>query len=402
MYNGFLKAIDWVGNLLKGKEDNLIIVAAGVLGLILIYQIIMTLVIARFKKQNRCKCQVIAVRRGVVRVVAWLFALFAFLTADILLPIVFILLVYMLEVLFGLISRDGCQCCCCISPQPAAVQRPAAAQREEKEVIVEPKAVTLMSIVDDKPRQRVESVPLRAELPRDEMVPRMTVSVPKSTASTSMRLTSTGGGRSPAPRKSASGAQIRKTSEQRAAEKRNERITELGAKIERQRQQAERQTDTMVETHEHTPYAAQTREALVSAEETARHMDQVQQRMDAMRQTSTTREVTTSTKTSTKSTHELRREHESLRQQYETLQNKLVQMTSDSDQAPVIEESGHVRGEIEYRNDATGVVRTAKGEQIYKIPNRNNKYDESEVRAALQGLSGAMMELQKKIDASEE
>jgi hypothetical protein len=157
-----------------------------------------------------------------------------------------------------------------------------------------------------------------------------------------------------------------------ALEKKNERLEELSAKIERQRKAAERNADTIIESD--APFSAQTRESLHLAEETAQRMDELQRRMAALRESVKSRPAEpkfTPTADHIKTIAELKTEQANLKRHYEVLQRKLEQM-----------ESG-----------ITGANPRPQG---------GNKFDENEVKAALVSLRTAIGDLQKQIDSRKE
>jgi len=178
-----------------------------------------------------------------------------------------------------------------------------------------------------------------------------------------------------------------KTPEQLKAEQKNARIEELGNKIEKQRKQAEQKTDAMVTTHVHEPRdnydAAQTRQALQDADNTAARMDELQRRIDQLRQSQTVVEVQTTEKISREQDHLLRTNQSSThthsnqeikRQSHETHEANPTQAPTRQEKAPLPE------------------YKTAPKPPV------NTKYDEDEVRAALSGLKSAMDDLQSHIE----
>lgn len=181
------------------------------------------------------------------------------------------------------------------------------------------------------------------------------------------------------------------------AERKNERIGDLGAKIERQRKRAEKTADTIEPVD--IPYSAGTRETRQVAEDTADKMDALQRRMDALRKSVHTRDVTVTETTTRNDYHsitqdgrtvaELRREQDRLRFQYETLQNRLEQIKQDREHEE--------RASVGYYTDYNNFNRTGKSENLSRIPSRN-KFDEDEVKIALSGLKVAMEDLQRQID----
>ena len=173
-----------------------------------------------------------------------------------------------------------------------------------------------------------------------------------------------------------------KTPEELAQERKHEKIEELSAKIERQRQRAERDADTIVESDQ--PYAAQTREGLANADNAASKMDELRKRMESLRQTVNTREVVVTEKhtrtdsvSTNKSVVELQNEQATLKKHYAVLEKKLEQMAVE-------------------RNDKSAAP-MSKGTPTK--PASANKFDENEVKAALASLKNAIADLQKQIDA---
>ena len=69
-----------------------------------------------------------------------------------------------------------------------------------------------------------------------------------------------------------------------------ERLDNLGEKIERQRQRAEKRTDTINDRND-TPYSAKTRAAVASANDTISQMDDLQRRVEVLRKNAVKKET---------------------------------------------------------------------------------------------------------------
>ena len=444
MYSGFITGMKWLGNLL---DENLMLwVAIGVLGGILLYQIIMTIVISLLLREHARsgKCFLIVMndfRRFAATIIAWVYLIFMILNIvdldgvlfdvsieQVMLPVAFMVVFYLIEVLFMAINRCKCNvrlggssgsCNCngggCSGKKEvvktAIKEEPKISTEEVKEFneakvntsFVEQFAVQSeeeasegdSSVVEMTATATTEETTVDPESQASEMI--ATPEAVESIDAISVKAKAI---------KAKVGATPRKTYELLSMEKRNEKIEELGAKIERQRQQAERQTDTMV--IEDLPYSsARTQEAIHSADETASKMDELQRRMDALRKTVKTRDVDVTENisrqeyTSRQESHsvsqqrsvlELRREQETLKKQYETLQNKLEQIKSER----INEEA---RRDVGFYSDNSSFEKTGPSEHLSKLPS-HNKFDQEEVERALIGLKSAMEGLQKQIDAN--
>jgi len=411
MYKGFTKGLDWLGGLVS--TNTLTIIAASVLGAILIFQIIMVVcAVVCLRQKGKCCCTMNGWRRWIVILASVLFVVLAMMKIGLFaeMIVVFVLTVIVLEVLFGVIARCCCCCDCCTlgadAPQKIAKTEKPVAVKEVKEVkeaeheYREPAPVPTEKVKEAP--QKVVVSPQKATIPQKKVVAKSPAPKPKMVTRTSTtKIVAIPRAAVTAPHKKVS-APAHPNKEVMAVEKRNERIGELGAKIEKQRLQAERRTDTIVETYD-APYAAQTREAIASAEETVHHMDDLQRRVDTLRDTTTVQDVQTteyvtrqetSVQSSQRSTLELRREQETLQKQYETLQNKLIEMKQeDSYQSQ--------RADTEFYSGGGDFERTAKSVNVPRTPGRN-KFDENEVKAALFGLKRAMDDLQRQIDTQDD
>jgi len=411
-----------------------------IFGAIFLYELILMFVVFGIKIRGGCAYTVIQVnnlRRRVVFMIAWFYTAFWLLTLipfdapiasltlnDVILPFLFLFLIYISEMVFSVLSFSKCGTRCDESPAVAhAVIAPASSgdnvvtisevtpveepiidkkkdkkkdknRQEDEKKIVEGVEVSrpetkkgndIISVFAPEP-EVVEPAPVSAAevasiigtAPSAAMHKRV---VKKATGAPRPRTTGTRAPRTP-----------KKTPEELEAEKKKERIEELGAKIERQRRQAERSTDTLAPVD--IPYAAGTQQARSRVEEAANKMDELQRRMETLRKTVTVRDVNApetiqqNERKSPSDTHsitELRREQDRLKYQYEIMQHKLEQIANE-------------KANVGYYSGTNNFERTGKGENLSKMPSRN-KFDEEEVKAALLGLKNAIDDLQRKIDA---
>ena len=367
-FEWFLDIIYAIGNMVS--ENLLTIIAVSMLGALVIYELVMTIVIFRMKKKRRCHCNITQInnsRRWAVLIVAWLFAGFALLNllpynvpvgeiplSHIMLPFAFLVLFHVIELFFMILTRTKCRCDCCDSSGSSKQTRPAKNQKTMHEQPhyqqhqPEPHHQVQPAYHQEQPIVHHAPPPPPAPIP----VP-MTAHAPKQPR--------------PQPR----------TIKPPPAQHVESHGAHLEEKIEYQRSAA-------------APNANASQNPV---EDRANKMGELQRRMESLRQTVNKKETTTTTTataTSTRSVTELRQEQESLMRQYETLQKKLVQMKEDERRADV----GYFSGENNFE-------RTGKPEHLSKLPSRN-KFDEEEVKTALLGLKHAMDSLQSQIDAHEE
>jgi len=104
----------------------------------------------------------------------------------------------------------------------------------------------------------------------------------------------------------------------------------------------------------------------------------------------------TKTIAGSKTTTELKKEHENLRAEYHMLEQKLVQMSTNEDMG----RTTSTYTKTGYYSDENSFNRTGSG-QLTKTTT-TQKYDESEVRQALDKLKIAMDDLHKQIEARED
>ena len=408
------KAFDWVDG---GKA---LMIAFAVLGAVLVAQIVFIVLAKR-----KCICSEIASarvsvgRKRVVYFIAWAAAAYMFLASVAYwLPITMLLLVFLMDIILSMFT--GCKCCRVAptkktkNPKVKAVktkkvrddivdvtyQDEIETEVENDEIEVESEQVEEALQVEE--QKKIEVVQIQngqivTEANKGELAQRVeqerraveqriaeqrAVMEQKAAEERAAQQRVIEQKQAELERQKVSLSAQHKTSavdlakkraEEIAAQKKNERLEELAEKIERQRRAAEKQTDKMVEHRDDHYSSERSRNALHSAEETANKMDELQRRMEALRKTVTTRDVQTTTtvnrnETNVKTVTELRREKDRLAFQYNTLQTRLTQMSSDR-------QAG--------------------------VPSKS-KFDESEVKVALLGLKGAMDDLQKKIDSSED
>jgi hypothetical protein len=347
----------WIAGLIT--MDVLLYIAIGLFGAILLFGISWTIAVMVLRKKHgiRCSCGPIQTnlsKRWGVLAVAWLFTIFAVLTAaahslnggflnvfDFVLPIAFILLVYLFETLFSLITRVRCACSCKHDGIPPAPQK----EKKIKEVVI---ASDSEAIPQSEPEHTETAVIARSD---SETIPQPERKKPAPTKPTPAPAKKT------KPTQKKKPAPAKKTKEQLQAEKRNSHIEELGVKIEKQRKQAEKIADAMPHEPRPEPYSAATHDAIASVDTTTARMDELQKRIAALRSNTHT-ERTVEEKIVKKSSQELLVQKEKLQQQYTTL-------------------------------------------QLSKMQNAN-RFNEDEVRNALAGLKTAMNDLQKQIDETEE
>jgi hypothetical protein len=442
LYNYFMDGAGWIGGLI---DDVVLLtfIAASVLCGILIFQILMT-VIALTVKRCKCGCAVRRVngfRRGMVLLTAWGVAIFMLINiitytqsiaditiGDILLPIALLVAAYILELFFSMFTTAGC-CLCKTHKEKEPKekkhkekkhkekkQKPAKVKKHKKHKkhkhretqTPEAKIAQVAEIVAGTMEKKFESAVTEVLEQQAERVDELQEKIDRDLAHAQKLERREEKHREKEERKHHKHETKHehkpeyhhpkpiKTVEEIFSEKRNERIEELGAKIERQRQRAEKTADK-INDYDDTPISASTREARHTADETANKMDALQRRMDALRKTVTVHEVRTVEHTNsktTKSKSELQRERDRLKFQYETLQNRLEQIKQER----VISEN---RAKVGYYSDAKSYERTGHSQTLGHIPSRN-KFDEDEVKSALQGLKTAMEDLQRQIDQHNE
>lgn len=460
IYNKLLKGLDWVAGLVD--KDLLLWIAIGILGGLFIYQVIWAICIAARKKRNSCCCKVVRLnffRRWTVVLIAWLFAVFAFLTLSggtlfigfgmeaFVLPALFLIIVYLMEAFFWIINRCKCYCSCCEVGQSFKSE---VVKADEIEVV---KVADSRPVVKDKMKpvakeyietaeissgvkEQVEKQNFTKQNPDNQKFERQNSETVKAANVVSPAEEKVAEKESkaivmPSVSKVRTGARKdvqeskkvvkedtadKKESVKEQSDKKIERIEELGAKIERQRQRAEKLTDSMEVQRLDDSYVTQTKAALSGVENTVSRMDDLQRRIEALRKVQRDREVHHTEKHSRdevvsesveynnkttvevndivasqkeismaqKTTSQLRQEKETLRQKYDQLQGQLMQMSED-------------KADVGYYSDSGHFERTGRSENLSKIQAKN-KYDTEEVKKALQGLKGAMDELQKHID----
>jgi hypothetical protein len=422
LYESFVSVVKKICN--AADAELLFMIAISVLGTVLFYEVLMMVVIMGVKRRGGCgynSMQINNMRRWTVLTLAWFFTAFCFLNLipfdggiatvsmhDIVLPVVFILFVYMLELFFSMITYTKCTTPCHGKHSKEAI---AAVEATEELIREEQKAARgaargrpiapAAEIVEERSTKAMNAEMKeagnisRAFAPEEEKA----ISEVSPIDTSVVAAVSTAMHRRPGVRKApGTGTRatkpraVKKTPEEIEAEKKKERIEELGAKIERQRRQAERSADTVDSVN--IPYAAGTEQARSRVEETANKMDELQRRMDTLRKTVTVRDVNApepvqqnerKAQSDTRTITELRREQDRLKYQYETLQHKLEQIANE-------------KTNVGYYSGANNFEKTGKSENLSKIPSRN-KFDEEEVKSALMGLKNAIDDLQRKIDA---
>ena len=126
MYSKFVNVVEWLGDLMD--NNMLTIVAISLLGVLLVYEIVMTIVLFVIKRRRDCLCNFVQIndyRRWASLFVAWCFAIFATLNLvdfnaslaaiplkQILLPIAFLVVFHLIEFLFATINHCRCRCNC--------------------------------------------------------------------------------------------------------------------------------------------------------------------------------------------------------------------------------------------------------------------------------------------------
>lgn len=388
----------------EGILEELILIhfAVGILLAFVLYSIV-AFVISKTKRKNCCSCGVIQFNRlgnlfwGII---AWgyvAFAIFVHIGGSALLisaftfgwlsSFIFSFYIVMFVFMYLNYNKDKCnRSCKCETKLPAPMQEPTYREpiAQPEQIIAKPMAEPVQAFEQApqpapafEPAPAVQSAPLPSiEVQEAELVIRAKANAaqeeaiaPKPTrgrAPSTRRASATA--RTPVVARETARVAVRtpvapkKTEAEIAQEKKNERIEELAAKIERQRLRAAKSADTV--TVADIPYSAQTRGGFQTVGEAADKMDALQRRMDALRKTVNTREVVTTetvnrtdaTRVSvTKSVTDLRQEQQKLQRHYDTLEN------------------------------------------LTKTPAKN-KFDENEVKAALASLKSAIAELQAQID----
>jgi hypothetical protein len=420
--------------------------AAGFLGLLLIFNLVYTVVLC-IKKNNMCACRVIqlnGIRRRVLFIFSYLVVFAALpalvplgpaggiLVADIMLVAAFLVVIHLLDLVFTLVCKTKKCCCECKNCKKEEekiekIEKIEEVKVEKPEKIEEPEPA-IEPAPKPAPKSAVRKTPAQVAAEQGATIVPKRVIERSTIVSGEPRLAPKP--RPAAPRAAAKPAPVvRKTVEEIAAERRNERIEELGAKIERQRNRAEKTTDAM--QIEDEAYTQRTREGLATAADTASRMDELQRRMDMLRQkaplpptervvreevvreqrrdevvrreesdirdyrtqqsSAQSMRVTGGVVSRQTTIEEMKREREGLRRQYEMLQNKLLQMKSEQRES----------ASVGFNTSPGNFERTGKTEALAKIPTRN-KFDEEEVNAALLGLKKAMDDLQRQIDARDE
>jgi len=456
MYN---KIVNWFSKLYTtASADIWLYVTGAVFALLLIFNIAFVIAIC-VRKKRKCACKIVQLNH--IRHVISCF--FAYLTlfvglpalilngpaarvtvADLMVLLGFLAIFHILEFVFMMISKSKKGCCGCVAEK----KEESAEERVTESVggMIPPtppateiaQSVSISSLVGGveggvTPTSEIKSTRTRrtaaqvaAETTGAVVAPKAPierttiVSEPARLAPKPRTAPTRAPSRMPAKITPARPAPVvKRTVEEIAAERRNERIGELGAKIERQRNRAEKTTDAM--QIEDEAYTQRTREAHATAADTASRMDELQRRMDMLRQkaplqTTTERvvredvvreerrdevvrrddrretmRVTGGVVSRQTTIEEMKREREGLRRQYEMLQNKLLQMKSEQRESV----------SVGFNTTPSNFERTGKTEALAKIPTRN-KFDEEEVNAALLGLRKAMDDLQRQIDARDE
>ena len=127
MFDGFMRAMDGLGRFIK-DANVLMYIAVGLFCAILAFQLTFLILYRKKIKINPqgCCCghnQAQLVRRRCVLIVAWIYAVFAALVltygsllgevtfASLMLPAVFLFLIYVLEAFFGIFYLTKCNCC---------------------------------------------------------------------------------------------------------------------------------------------------------------------------------------------------------------------------------------------------------------------------------------------------
>lgn|GEM_PF-2177245 len=471
MYNGFMNGLARIGDVIN-SANLLLILTFSVLGAIFVFNVVMIIVSLRFKRRFASQ-----VRKAVAVAVAWLWFAFALLNTGILavpfallslyivaIPFTFLLLFYVFEVLFRMFDRLNCQCSCgeacertpnkkqkpvkkqpvlaeCSDPfaevteKPNRVSKPVLAVAPEPKQVRTPEKKREPKVVETTVVEEYEEVEPKVK----KVVVKETKTVTKSTPEPApvggrallraepapmpaipiRKESIKGKARTLAVQPSKVKSSVKKPDKKADDFDKQDRIEALGAKIERQRQKAERTADS----DRYSNYSsAPLGEAPAKIERTAAQMDDLQRRMDALRKTvneephvrtgysvvehtvtSQPKSTTTTTSTSVRSHRdeslvrtvaELRREQDDMKRQYESLQSRLTEIRSE-----------HTGGsqnatKVGYYDASANFERTGRSEYLSKIPNQN-KFDEDEVKAALLGLRNAMNDLQKQIDNSD-
>jgi|GEM_PF-5171132 len=306
MYEGFQNFVKTIGGVIK-NPDILMYIAIGLLGALLVYEIIMTIVLFIKRRHKNCICnyvQLNSIRRWIAIFVAWVFFIFAILQTiplenflgsvrlvDVMLPVAFLVIFYLIEIIFMAINRIKCKCTCCDDEkknnEPIIVTEEPAQMITPAPIISEP---TIVPIIDE---------PKPAPAPRPKPAPKPAPAVV-----------------APAPQPET-----------------------LSAKIEHQQQ---------VVSQQKVGFSTPTPTSPV--EKTATGMDELQRRMAALRQSA----------------------------------------------APA-KPANPDTAKVGYYSASNSFERTGSTEHLSKLP-QNNKFDEGEVKSALDGLKSAMVDLQRKTD----
>ena len=282
MFEGFNKMVKWLSEL--ATPDELVITAIVLVGVILATNITWAIISSK-KRKGVSVCIVehrSLIRRRIILAAAWTYAVIAtFVLLNgisigfapfslVALPVIFMLVVYIIEAFFTFHKSNSC---CSCGKKSETVEQPTtesakvvaadaekpATQTKVVKVVKEVKAVKPKA--EKKPKSQPEPQP-EPQVAKQEDAPKAQTKPPKTKE-----------------------AKVREIKEAKAEsanildkiEKEQERIEKLKSQIEKQRLDNERKTDTMV-TEASEAYSAETKAALAEATEGAERLEELERK----------------------------------------------------------------------------------------------------------------------------
>ena len=299
------------------SRDMLLYIAAGLLGALFLYELIMTLVLLKMRRHRVCMCNLVqanGIRRWAACSIAWLYVFFAVLNLvriydnywqflnynTYILPFTFLIIFYIIEFFFTALQRCHCNCTHAHfdspkehhqefiptpTPEPKPEPEPEPVKKKE---IIEAKDVETPTIIErpatpelKAPRPKRVAKPKVEEEPAPIVVAQEVIAQPIQSipqfeaelpAEPAPKITKPRAPRTTTPKPRAAAAPKPRTATQKTADTRPHDAAyyaELAEKIEKQRLRAEQKTDRMDSHGQLESYSARTQSALAETAETA-------------------------------------------------------------------------------------------------------------------------------------
>ena len=425
MFNGFVKAVEWVGGIVS--RNVLVHLTLAMILVIAVLNAVWFLTARGIRKGYRA-------RRLTVLSLTWAFVLFGIITiaggatlgalavSALVLPILFLMIVYFAEGIFALLIKRRCYCCegCGLSQPtitkeetPGVKYMESRAAKEDtpkpffiaEEVYGKETQVPYVMAEESKPRvvkpavkkaavsKKQTGTKTAATVKTAAAKPRKTTTTPKPAVKAKPVAAKPAAATKPiaapvvavtkniAIAKRVAAMKTAQTEEELKLERQQKRIAELGNTIEKQRQHDIIVADNLISEKEEG-YSVRTQEAKAEAKSEEERLVTLQQKFAALKQNHVVEEQTA---VSTQSEITTQTSHKSTEQN--TIAAKNV-WESKSVDLEVKQQTAAV--EVNIGGQKQALAARVASARAKVASGGNGKYDENEVMDALAGLRGAM------------